>query len=120
MEVHSMNCIKTIAGSALALMLTFGGAVAWGQSAPQNVTAAGATAAYNTSWSTRDNPSLMDQNLSGEIKQAWSEGKDATGAMAFQENGEIAMSKGEDEQATQYFQAAERELGTLQPDHTSY
>ena len=112
-----MNCTKAIWGSGLALMLTLTAPLAWAQSAPDNMAASGATAA---NWSTHDSASVMDQNVAREIKHAWSQGQDATLAMAFQENGEIAMSKGRDEQATQYFQAAERELGTLQPDHTSY
>jgi hypothetical protein len=115
-----MKYVKTLVGSALGLMLTFGAPVAWGQSVPKDETAGRAVEAYNTSWAARDEASLMDQNLSGEIKQAWSEGKDATGAMAFQENGEIAMSQGKEEQAKQYFQTAERELATLKPAHTSY
>jgi hypothetical protein len=101
-------------------MLTFTAPVAWGQSLPNSVAASGATGAYQNNWSTPDSAALMDLNLSSEIKQAWSEDKDATGAMAFQENGEIAMSEGKEEQAKQYFQAAERELGTLKPEHTSY
>jgi hypothetical protein len=109
-----MNCLKTIAGSGLALMLTFSAAVAWGQSIPKNV------AAFGVTGSTHDSASLTDQNLSREIKQAWSEGKNATLAMSFQENGEIAMGEGKEKQARQYFQAAELELGTLQREHTSY
>jgi S-formylglutathione hydrolase FrmB len=111
-----MNSLKTIAGGGLALMLTFTAPVASGQSVPNNVAASGATGAYDTDWSTHDSVSLMDQNVSREIKQAWSEGKDATGAMAFQENGEIAMGEGKEKQARQYFQAAEQELRTLKPE----
>jgi hypothetical protein len=58
----------------------------------------------------------MDQTVSREIKQAWSEGKNATAAMAFQENGEIAMGEGNEKQARQYFQAAEQELERLTPE----
>ena len=118
-----MNCLKTIAGSSLALLLTFSAPIAWGQSAPNNVAASGATGSYNTAYSMNDSASQMDQNLSREIKQAWAQGKNATLAMSFQENGEIALGEGKEQQARQYFQAAEHELGTLQPAHsrnTSY
>jgi hypothetical protein len=115
-----MNCLKTIAGSGLALMLTLIAPAAWCQSGPNTIAASGATGAYHTDWSSQDSASLMDQNVSREIKQAWSEGKDATLAMAFQENAEIAMGEGKQKEAQQYFQAAERELGTLKPGHTTY
>ena len=109
-----MNSIRTIGGSGLGLVLTFGAPVALCQSVPKNVAASGSAE------SVRDTASLMDQNVSREIKQAWSEGKNATLAMSFQENGEIAMSEGKERKARQYFQAAEQELGTLQPERTSH
>jgi hypothetical protein len=109
-----MNCMKTIAGSGLGLVLTFTAPGAWGQSVPENAAASGSAG------STRDSVSRLDQNVSREIKQAWSEGKNATLAMSFQENGEIAMGEGKEREARQYFQAAEQELGTLQPEHSSY
>ena len=109
-----MNSIKTIGGSGLVLVLTFGAPVAWCQSVPKNAAASGSAE------SVRDTASLMDQNVSREIKQAWSEGKNATLAMSFQENGEIAMGEGKEREARQYFQAAEQELGTLQPERTSH
>ncbi len=111
-----MNSLKTIAGSGLALMLTVTAPVAWGQSVSKNV--GGSVAVVDASGAGRghDSVSLMDQNVSREIKQAWSEGKNATAAMAFQENGEIAMGEGKEKEARQYFQAAERELGTLTPE----
>ena len=108
-----MNSIKTIAGSGLVLVLTFTAQGAWGQSVPENA-AASSSAGFK-----RDSVSLLDQNVSREIKQAWSEGKNATLAMSFQENGEIAMGEGKEREARQYFQAAEQELGTLQPERTS-
>jgi hypothetical protein len=114
-----MNCPKTIAGTGLALLLTFSAPIAWGQSEPNGVSVFGATGSYNTAYSTNDTASQMDQNLSREIKQAWSQGKNATLAMSFQENGEIALGEGKEQQARQYFQAAEHELGTLQPEHSS-
>jgi hypothetical protein len=118
MKIVKMNRLKTIAGSGVALMLTFTAPFAWGQSAPNNMAASGAAGAYQTDWSTHDGASLTDQNISREIKQAWSEGKDVTLAMAFQENAEIAMGKGKEKEAQQYFQAAEQELETLKPGHT--
>src|SRR5260221_14355192 len=108
-----MNYRKSTAGIGFALTLMFGTAVASGQSAPKNV------AASSSPDSARDSASLMDQNVSREIKQAWSEGKNATLDMSFQENGEIAISEGKGKEARQYFQAAEQELTTLQPEHTS-
>ncbi len=57
----------------------------------------------------------MDQDLAQKISQAWSEGKDASGAVAFQENGEIALSEGNQQQARHYFEAAEHELASLRP-----
>jgi hypothetical protein len=115
-----MNRFKTIAGSGFALILTLAAPVAWGQTVPDNAGAFAARGAYQTNWSTQENVTLMDQNLSREIRQAWSEGKDATAAMAFQENAEIAFSEGKEQEANQYFSAAERELGSLKPVHTSY
>jgi hypothetical protein len=85
-----MNAIKTIPGSGLVLMLTCSAPIAWGQSVSKIVAASG-SAEF-----TRDSASLMDQNVSREIKQAWSEGKNATLAMSFQENGEIAMGQGKE------------------------
>jgi hypothetical protein len=114
-----MNCPKTIAGTSLALLLTLGAPIAWGQSAPNNVAEPPVTGSYNTAYSMNDRASQMDQNLSREIKQAWSQGKNATLAMSFQENGEIALGEGKEQQARQYFQAAEHELGTLQPEQSS-
>jgi hypothetical protein len=61
----------------------------------------------------------MDMDLSHQISQAWSEGKDASGAVAFQENGEIAMNSGNSQQARSYFEAAEHELGRLHPSPVS-
>jgi len=111
-----MKSPKTIAGSGLALMLTLTAPIAWGQSVPKDGAESGVSGGYTTSWSTQNSPSLMDQNVSREIKQAWSEGKNATAAMAFQENGEIAMGEGNEKQARQYFQAAEQELERLTPE----
>lgn len=104
-----MDHLKAMVGSGLVLtVLSFAPLAAWGQSEPKNV----------ANWSTPDTASVMDQNLSRQIKQAWLEGENATAAMAFQENGEIAMNEGREGEAKQYFHAAEQELATLTPDHT--
>jgi hypothetical protein len=109
-----MNYLKTIAGNGVVLALTFTASVAWGQSVPRYTTASGAIGDRH------DTASLMEQNISREIKQAWSDGKNATLAMSFQENGEIAMDEGKEEQARRYFRAAEQELRSLKPEHASY
>jgi hypothetical protein len=57
--------------------------------------------------------SAMDQDVSRKIKQAWAQGKDASGALAFQENGEIALSEGKEQEAKKHFQAAEQELARI-------
>lgn len=114
-----MKFLNTIAGSGVALVLTFTAPIAWGQSLSNNADVCGTSGASRATWPTYQNVSQMDQNLSRQIKQAWSEGKNATAAMAFQENGEIALSESKEQQARQYFQAAERELMTLTPDRTS-
>jgi hypothetical protein len=116
-----MNCLRTIAGSGLALVLTLSAPLVWGQSVPKDVTPSGASGEYQAKWTTTpESASLMDENVSRDVKRAWSEGKNATAAMAFQENGEIAMSEGKEREASRYFQAAETELGTLEPENTSY
>lgn len=104
-----MTLVRKIAGAGIALMLVTApvfSTVARGQMAPRDsgtVIAASRTA------------SDMDETLAREISQAWAENKDASGAVAFQENGEIAQSQGNDHQAIRYFQDAEHELGNLKP-----
>jgi len=114
-----MNSVMTIAGSGLALMLTLTAPIAWAQSTPQDLAESSNSNAQNASWSMQDTASVMDQKVSREIKQAWSEGKNATLAMSFQENGEIALTEGKGKEARQYFQAAEQELAALQPEHST-
>jgi hypothetical protein len=104
-----VNCFKTLTGGCLAAILTIAPA-AWAQSMPQ-----GNTSVVSASESTN----TMDQELAQKISQAWSEGKDASGAAAFQENGEIALSEGNPQQARRYFEAAEHELARLHPMQTS-
>jgi hypothetical protein len=45
-----------------------------------------------------------------KIKQAWSEGKDATLAMSFQENREIAMAEGKEKEPDNIFRLLSRNL----------
>ena len=100
-----MNCLKTLASGCLAAILTIAPA-AWAQSMPQGKTSV---------VSATESADTMDQELAQKISQAWSEGKDASGAAAFQENGEIALSEGNQQQARRYFEAADRELARLHP-----
>jgi hypothetical protein len=104
-----MHCLKTLAGGCLAAILTIAPAV-WGQSMPQ-----GKTPVVSTS----ESAGTMDQELAQKISQAWSEGKDASGAAAFQENGEIALSEGNEQEARRYFESAEQELARLHPVQNS-
>jgi hypothetical protein len=115
-----MNCLTTFTVSGLALILTLAAPVAWCQPAPANEAMSCVKGTRPAGWFTSDSASVMDQTVSRDIKQAWSEGKNATAAMAFQENGEIAMSEGKERDARQYFQAAESELGTLKPERARY
>jgi len=105
-----VNCLKKLAGSGLVLVLAVSTATAWGQTMPQSTASTG---------SATGNVDSMDQDVALKISQAWSEGKDASGAAAFQENGEIALSEGNQQQARRYFEAAERELARLHPIQTS-
>jgi len=60
-----------------------------------------------------ESASMMDQDVSRKIRQAWSEGKDASGAAAFHENGEIALINGNEQEAKGFFRSALNELGRL-------
>jgi hypothetical protein len=105
-----MNLVKKFAGTAVALMLiaapTFSATAAWGQTMQRN-----AGSMVNTTESASD----MDMSLAHRISQAWAENKDASGAVAFQENGEIALSDGNEQLARHYFEAAEENLAQLKP-----
>jgi hypothetical protein len=104
-----MNHLKQLRNGAIALIFATSLAVpataAWAQMTSQS----GGV----------ENADTMDMELARQISQAWSEGKDASGALAFQENGEIALSAGHVQQATNDFEAAEQELGRLQPTRVS-
>ncbi len=101
-----MKSLKIFAGTSLAAMLAISTTAVWAQATPQN-----ASLTVNST----QNVDAMDQDLAQKISQAWSEGKDASGAVAFQENGEIALSEGNQQQARHYFEAAEHELASLRP-----
>jgi hypothetical protein len=115
-----MNCLTTVAVGSLTLMLTLAAPAAWCQPLLSSEAVSRSKGIGPAAWSKSDSVSLMDRNVSREIKQAWSEGKNATAAMAFQENGEIAIGEGKEKDARQYFQSAESELATLKPEHASY
>ncbi len=102
-----MNYLKTFAAGGMALVLAIFSTAARGQTAPSS--------AVGSTVSATQIANAMDQDLAQKISQAWSEGKDANGAVAFQENGEMALSAGNPQQARQYFEAAEHELTGLQP-----
>lgn len=70
---------------------------------------------YHTVSAMQDEDSgfAVEQEVSREIKEAWAQGKDASGAAAFQENGEIALSEGREQEAKQYFRAAQQELARI-------
>jgi hypothetical protein len=111
-----MNRLKNLAASGLVLMLGLSAPLAWGQIAPSGGHPCNSTSAYSPVSGTNESAAQMDQDLSRQIKQAWSAGENATAAMAFQENGEIAMNEGNENAAKQYFRHAEHELATLQPE----
>jgi len=99
-----MNYVRIFAGSTLALMVAISTTAAWGQMAPHSTgSVIGASGKANA----------LDLDVAQKIADAWGEGKDASGAEAFQENGEIAMSQGDPRKAESYFEAAEHELLTL-------
>ena len=101
-----MKSLKMLAGTGLAAMLAVSTTSVWAQTTPQNAT---------LTVSSTQSVDTMDQDIAQKISQAWSEGKDASGAVAFQENGEIALSEGNQQQARHYFEAAEHELARLRP-----
>jgi hypothetical protein len=89
-----MKYPKLIVTSGAALLFAVSVPIAWGQTRPVTGSAIEVGAA-----AVQDSASAMDQQVSRKITQAWSEGKDASGAAAFQENGEIALGEGKQQQA---------------------
>ena len=114
-----MERVRTIAGSGLVLALALSAPYAWSQTAPNNAHDQSDQVYASSMSSGSESAPLMDQRVSQDIKRAWSGGKNATAAMAFQENGEVAMSEGKDREAKRYFSRAERELATLEPEEPS-
>ena len=103
-----MKYPKLIVTSGAALLFALSAPITWGQTRPVMGSALEAGAA-----GTQDSASAMDQDVSHKITQAWSEGKDASGAAAFQENGEIALGEGNQQEAKGFFRSARNELNTL-------
>ena len=101
-----VNCSKTFAAGAMALMLACSATATRGQTAPSVV---------ESTVSATQSDDAMDQDLAQQISQASSEGKDVSNAVAFQLKGEIAHSQGNPQQAKRYFEAAEHELTVLRP-----
>ena len=104
-----MKYPKLIVTSGAALLFAVSAPIAWGQTRPVTGSAIEVDAA-----AAQDSASAMDQQVSRKITQAWSEGKDASGAAAFQENGEIALAEGKQQQARQYFEQALANLGAIE------
>jgi hypothetical protein len=101
-----VNWLKIFAAIGMVLMLACSATTARSQTAP---------AVAGSTISATQSDDAMDQDLAEEISQAWSEGKDASGAVDFQVKGEIALSQGNPQQARRYFRAAEHELTVLRP-----
>ena len=66
-----------------------------------------------------ESASAMDQEVSRKIKEAWAQGKDASGTAAFRENGEIALNEGKEQEAKKHLQAAEQELDRIRSENRS-
>jgi hypothetical protein len=119
-EVTSMKYPRNIVTSGAAMLCALSAPVVWGQTRPVAGSAIG-IGSYQTASAMQDRESApaMDQEVSRKISQAWSEDKDASGAEAFQENGEIALREGKEQEAKGYFQAALRELAGLEAGRSS-
>jgi hypothetical protein len=103
-----MKYPKLIVVSGSALLFAVSAPIAWGQARPVPGSAIEAGGA-----ATQESASAMGQDVSRKIKQAWSEGKDASGAAAFHENGEIALINGNEQEAKGFFRSALNALNTL-------
>jgi hypothetical protein len=110
-----MKYPRIIVTSGAAMLCALSAPVVWGQTRPVAGSAIG-IGSYQMASAMQDKEiaSAMDQEVSRRISQAWSEDKDASGAEAFQENGEIALREGKEQAAKGYFQAALRELAGLE------
>ena len=102
----TVNYLRTFAADGMALMLAISATAARGQTVPSG---------GGSTFSATNSADAMDLDLAQQISQASSEGKDASGAVAFQVKGEIALSQGNPQQARRCFEAAEHELTVLQP-----
>lgn len=108
---ENVNWMKKITVTALPLIsvasLAIPTAMSAGQMAPRSavsVVAPGSESVVS-----------LQMDVTHKITRAWSESKDASGAAAFKENGDIALNDGHPEQARRYFEAAEEELAHLSP-----
>ncbi len=108
-----MKYLGIIVTSGATLLCALSAPVVWGQTRPVAGSAIG-IGSYRTRSADKESAAAMDQKVSRGISQAWSEDKDASGAKAFQENGEIALSEGKEQEAKGYFQAALRELAGIE------
>ena len=79
-----MNCSKTFAAGAMALMLACSATAARGQTAPSVV---------ESTVSATQSDDAMDQDLAQQISLAASEGKDVSNAVAFQLKGEMPTAR---------------------------
>ena len=110
-----MKYPRIIVMSGAALLCALSAPVVWSQTRPVAGSAI-RIGSYQTASAMQDKgrAAAMDQEVSRRISQAWSEDKDASGAEAFQENGEIALSEGKEQQAKGYFHTALRELAGIE------
>ncbi len=105
---------RVVVTSGAALLFALFAPVGSAQTRPAAGSAVGVGSYHTVSaMQDEDSGSAMDQKVSRKIKEAWTQGKDASGAAAFQENGEIALSKGREQQAKEYFRAAQQELARI-------
>jgi hypothetical protein len=114
-----MKYPRIILTSAAALLSALSAPVVWSETRP--VAGSGIPiGSYQTASAMQDKESAaaMDREVSRRIRQAWSEDKDASGAEAFRENGEIALREDKEQKAKDYFQAALRELAGIAAGHS--
>ena len=114
-----MKYPRIIATGGAALLCAFSAPVVRGQTRPVAGSATGIGSHQTASvMQDEESASAMDQEVSRRISQAWSEDKDTSGAEAFQENGEIALGEGKEQEAKGYFHEALRELAFIEADQS--
>ncbi len=108
-----------IIATGAALLCALSAPVVRGQTRPVAGSATGIGSHQTASvMQDEESASAMDQEVSRRISQAWSEDKDTSGAEAFQENGEIALGEGKEQEAKGYFHEALRELAFIEADQS--